>query len=319
MSTTPVWVISLTSGITSGGVAVTVCALIERYGGALGGVLGTMPGTITPASLGLWYARSSLASFRMSLASAPIGLGVNALFLMTWRYGPSFLPVGTSLRRLMAMVVISLFTWTALAVPAMFMVHNAQQQMRERMVYVAGLVSAFMVFGIGLAGTWSLKPRSTGLKQVGWPTQCARGLLAFAAVSSAVFVSHLIPAIGGLMVVWPAVMLTTMVALWLAHGETVPSTAASSMVLGLAAPMLFCGLACVLYPVMGATIGCMTSWVLSVCLGTVPLAWYVRWRESHDLDGCASANDTQLVLKDRWDAEMMMRDYETGVEVTPDG
>ena len=49
------WVRIGLSSIGAGGVAILVTLAIERFGGRLGGILGTIPTTIVPASWGLWF------------------------------------------------------------------------------------------------------------------------------------------------------------------------------------------------------------------------------------------------------------------------
>ena len=269
---------ALVSGATAAAVAVLVCTLIERLGGALGGVLGTVPGTITPASVGLWFARESTLSFRQSVASAPIGLAINAGFLLCWRYLPPHLPLVSLWARLACMVCCSLALWASLAAPTMWILHWARRAGYHTAVYVAGAISAALVLMAGVAGTWRMPPAPKGARPVDWRTQLARGVLAFAAVSAAVLAAHAAPALAGILAVWPAVFLTTMVAMWISQGEAVQAGAVSPMVLGMTAPMLFCGLACVAYPRWGAWRGCLVSWLAAVLSGTVPLTLYVRWR-----------------------------------------
>ncbi|KAK4538101.1 hypothetical protein CDCA_CDCA16G4126 [Cyanidium caldarium] len=269
---------ALVSGATAAAVAVLVCTLIERLGGALGGVLGTVPGTITPASVGLWFAGESTLSFRQSVASAPIGLAINAGFLLCWRHLPPHLPLVSLWARLACMVCCSLALWAALAAPTMWILHWARRAGYHTAVYVAAAISAALVFMAGVAGTWRMPPAPKGARPVDWRTQLARGLLAFAAVSAAVLAAHAAPALAGILAVWPAVFLTTMVAMWISQGEAVQAGAVSPMILGMTAPMLFCGLACVTYPRWGAWRGCVVSWLAAVLSGTVPLALYVRWR-----------------------------------------
>lgn len=267
---------SVLSGALAAAIAVAVCYLIERLGGALGGVIGTVPGTVTPAALGLWYTPDSLRDFRVSMCSAPVGLAVNAMFLLSWRLCPPLLPVRYSLaRRLALMVGVSLAVWAALAAPAVL----ALQRARPRAVYFAGAVCSLFVFIVGVAGTWRMAPAPKGSKPVSVGVQAARGALAFAAVTAAVLLSHLSSASAGVFAVFPAVFLTTMVSLWLAQGEACQAGAVSPMMLGLAAPMAFCLLSCLTFPAFGGALGCAAAWLSAVACGTLPLGMYIKWRE----------------------------------------
>ena len=48
------WSVALLSGLGAGLVATLATVAIEKLGGQLGGVIGTLPTTIIPASWGIW-------------------------------------------------------------------------------------------------------------------------------------------------------------------------------------------------------------------------------------------------------------------------
>ena len=96
------WVRIGLSSIGAGGVAILVTLAIERFGGRLGGILGTIPTTIVPASWGLWFGgqmgTDGQKAFEMALFAAPAGMALNALFLGLWRILPQRL-LSFSLRK----------------------------------------------------------------------------------------------------------------------------------------------------------------------------------------------------------------------------
>ena len=99
----------------------------------------------------------------------------------------------------------------------------------------------------------------------------ARGLLAASVIGAAV----LIAAVGGALVagmvsVFPAIFLTTMVALWLSHGEAVPTAAVGPMMLGSASVASFALLSALAIPALGPAAGAAAAWVTAVGVVTVP-------------------------------------------------
>ena len=78
----------LPAAIAAGAVAILVTVLIERYGGVVGGALGTVPTTIVPAVAGMASAQGD-AELMESLSVVPAGMLVNAIFLSGWIFLPS--------------------------------------------------------------------------------------------------------------------------------------------------------------------------------------------------------------------------------------
>ena len=96
-------------------IAIGVTVAIERFGGRKGGLIGTLPSTIVPASIGMLAASPSLPSFQEALFITPAGMLVNTLFLLMWRLIPPRLPRWSSMTRLAVSVGLSLLGWGALA------------------------------------------------------------------------------------------------------------------------------------------------------------------------------------------------------------
>ncbi|KAK4532389.1 hypothetical protein CCYA_CCYA12G3246 [Cyanidiococcus yangmingshanensis] len=279
------WVEALVSGLWAAMIAMAVCALIERCGGALGGVLATVPGTITPASVGIWIARQDVHSFRSSMASAPIGLLVNAGFLTCWRFLPMWVSRITLRRTLQLALLVggSLALWSMLAFPVLSLVSWLRRTSHSIALYCIAMACALLVLLVGLVGTWHIPKAVTSIRPVAWWVHPIRASLAFLAVSSAVWLSRKWPATAGIIAVWPAVFLTSMVALWWSHGDAFQASATFPMILGLWSPMLFCGLVCFFYPWFDVAFGCFFSWLMAVLLGTTPLTFYIRWRQSQTI------------------------------------
>ena len=80
---------TITAALFAGFVAIAVTLLIERYGGAIGGILGTIPTTIVPAAAGMALATND-TDLNISLAIVPAGMLINGLFLVNWKILPTY-------------------------------------------------------------------------------------------------------------------------------------------------------------------------------------------------------------------------------------
>ena len=73
----------LFSAVLAGIVATGVTVAIEKWGGLVGGLLGTVPSTIVPAGIGIYLAGGE-DDFVSSMMVVPLGMLLNALFLGAW-------------------------------------------------------------------------------------------------------------------------------------------------------------------------------------------------------------------------------------------
>jgi hypothetical protein len=259
------------SALIAGLVAMGVTRLVERLGGRWGGLLGALPSSIVPFSLGLWAAGPG---FDEGMAAVPVGMLVDAGFLAVWRHLPPRLP-GSLRTRLLVTVVASLAAW---AVGAGAFVATAPWREGCRPAAV-GLVGLVALTAVGLALTRSALPAPRGARPVGVSALLARGALAAAAVGVAVALGASgAPALAGMASVFPAIFLTTMVSLWLAQGEAVPLGAVGPMVLGSTSVGVYALLALVTFPALGPLGGAAVAWVGAALLGTAPAAGWLATR-----------------------------------------
>ena len=77
------WGSILVSAVLAGIVATAVTVAIEKWGGLIGGLLGTVPSTIVPAAVGMHLAGGEEA-LMASMSVVPLGMLLNALFLGAW-------------------------------------------------------------------------------------------------------------------------------------------------------------------------------------------------------------------------------------------
>ena len=96
-----------------------------------------------------------------------------------------------------------------------------------------GLGALLIGIILGLWITLEHRHAPRGHNKVGPLTLAMRGVAAATAIGVAVWLSQLgSPLLAGMASVFPAIFLTSMVALWIAQGEDVPSGAVGPMMLG---------------------------------------------------------------------------------------
>ena len=70
----------LLSALFAGLVAIFATIVIEKFGGIIGGIIGTVPTTIVPAAAFIWIADSNQSSFESSMGMVPVGMLLNSFF-----------------------------------------------------------------------------------------------------------------------------------------------------------------------------------------------------------------------------------------------
>ncbi|MEN0061955.1 MAG: hypothetical protein AAGA48_07360 [Myxococcota bacterium] len=269
------WLPLIGSAVLSGLVAVLVTLAIERFGGVVGGLLGTLPTTIVPAALGIGWANNGQGPvFVAAMAAVPVGMLIDAGFLWMWRALPPRLPAWSLRARLAMMIAVSLAGWTALAIPTMGALHRLADPL-------TGLWIGALALGINaLAGALASRqrrPAPKGSRPVGPIVLVARGLLAGLAVGLATGVAQTGDGVlAGVLSVFPAIFLTTMVGLWLAQGEAVPAGAVGPMMLGSTSVGGFALTVTFTAPVLGIGAGATVAWVVAVLACTLPAYAWLR-------------------------------------------
>ena len=97
----------------AGIVAILVTVAIEKFGGIIGGVLGTIPSTIIPAAAGV-YSIDGTESLRDSMSMVPSGMLMNGIFLSVWIYFPHY--IKQEKLKLISTTIFALAVWLALAI-----------------------------------------------------------------------------------------------------------------------------------------------------------------------------------------------------------
>ena len=266
----------LLPGIFAGTIAICVTVAVERWGGRIGGLLGTLPSTIVPASVGILAGSEATSEFQAAMFATPIGMLVNAAFLWTWRVLPNRLPAGAIALRLPLMLAASLTVWAVCATAA----HATLQEARLLGLPLAllGPAGTLVLAGAGVAACLRNLPAPRGTRPVGPLTLLARGLLAATAIATAVAIARLGSGLAaGLASTFPAIFITTMVSLWISQGEAVQVGAVGPMMLGSTSVAAFAVVGAWSLPALGPLLGSLVAWTSAALLVTLPAwAWLQR-------------------------------------------
>lgn len=257
--------------------AIGVTVAIERLGGRLGGLIGTLPSTIVPASIGIAQQSATVLDFQAALYITPAGMFLNALFLYLWRALPPRLPQRWGLgARLATMTLISLSAWIVAAVLVVLGVRLLRAQGSSLAWF--GWVTTGLIALVGVMACLQNPPAPRGKRSVGLLTLLARGTLAAAAIGASVALAAFGgPLAAGVAAIFPAIFLTTMIAVWLSQGEAVQSGAVGPMMLGSTSVALFSVLSASWVPTMGLSAGTALAWVAAACGATLPAWFWLRW------------------------------------------
>ena len=263
----------LVSALLAGLVATAVTVAIEKWGGLVGGLLGTVPSTIVPAGIGMYLAGGEDALV-VSMAVVPLGMLLNALFLGAWLVLPRWF--SNASHPLLLTSIGALAVWFVLGMGVWFLLQNTVvgTLLTEQELAVVGL--ALLSF---IAVWFNRRPQPTpkGTNAVSKTVLFARGSMAAAAIGVSVWMAGLgFPLLAGLASVFPAIFLTSMVALWLAQGPTVPQGAAGPMMLGGASVAVYANIAMWSLPAYGVVVGSVVAWVGSVLGWSIPAFLVLR-------------------------------------------
>ena len=263
----------LFSAVLAGIVATAVTVAIEKWGGLVGGLLGTVPSTIVPAGIGIYLAGGE-DDFISSMMVVPLGMLLNALFLGAWLVLPRWF--SNASHPLLLTSIGALAFWCVMGMGVWFLLQNtvAGILLTEQELAAVGLV---LLFFIAVGFNRRPQPTPKGTNAVSKTVLFARGSMAAAAIGVAVWMAGLgLPLLAGLASVFPAIFLTSMVALWLAQGPTVPQGAAGPMMLGGASVAVYANIAMWSLPAYGAMVGSLIAWVGSVVGWSLPAFMVLR-------------------------------------------
>lgn len=267
----------LLPALLAGLVAIGATVAIERWGGVVGGLLSTLPTTIVPASLGIWDTSADTRAFAEAMAAVAPGMLLDVLFLYLWRALPPRLPQVSPRLALGLMLGATLTFWLGGA--SLIVLGGRAYGAAGGDPVLLGAVTVVAMIGLGLLATWTPRPAPRGSRSVGPVVLVARGLLAAAAIAFSVWLAGVGGAFAaGVASVFPAIFITTMVALWISQGVVVQGGAVGPMMLGASSVATYALLAAVAFPLAGPWLGGLGAWLAAVALTTVPAFLWIRWR-----------------------------------------
>jgi len=259
----------LLSALFAGLVAIFATIVIEKYGGIIGGIIGTVPTTIVPAAAFIWIADSNQPSFESSMGMVPVGMLLNSFFLWLWRFTPTQIPDWNFPIRLSVITTINLAFWFSGAAIAVTLFSDVNPILVGCFALALGLI-------FGRWATRGFNPAPPGKNKVSLLILSSRGIAAATAIGVAVWLSQQgSPLLAGIASVFPAIFLTTMVALWISQGENVPRGAVGPMMLGSMSVSLYALAATRFIPLYGIIIGSIFSWFVSLLFISIPVAFYL--------------------------------------------
>ena len=267
---------ALGAGLFAALVAIGATVAIERWGGIVGGFVGTLPSTIVPASVGIYLSAESTADFRDALWVTPAAMLLNALLLWLWRVVPPRLPDWGLHRRLAVMVALALTAWCVGAAATVLWLDATSV---GALPVGIGATTAMLV--VGVVACLPGVPAPRGTRRVGPVVLLLRGLLAASAIGASVVLAAMGgPLIAGMAACFPAIFTTTMVSLWLSQGHAVPAGAVGPMMLGGTSVAAYSLLASVWIPMWGLAAGATLAWVVAAGGLTLPATLWLRSRAS---------------------------------------
>ena len=269
----------LLPALFAGLVAILATVAIERGGGALGGLI-TLPTTIVPASIGIWGGVSGIEPFSHAMSMVPIGMLLNVAFLGSWRILPGMM--GTKMNGVnlvFSVSIISILIWSLFAWISTFVVEMISGDIGPSTI---GLLATVLAVIIGVFAVKTNLPAPPGINKVGIFTLLLRGLAAGSAIAASVWIAGIgLPFVSGMVSVFPAIFLTTMVSLWISQGAKVPVGATGPMMLGSASVSIYALLCIPLFPTLGPWAGYFLSWALAIGLYSLPAGFWI-WRTLDD-------------------------------------
>lgn len=264
--------------------AIAVACLIEKYGGAVGSVIGTVPSTILPALFIILSDNSKSVADRVNSGLACMfGIfSTNVCFMPVWKVLPPRLPKkwpnGLSV---LVSSIVSLLVWFVAAILIILIQQALEAIGLNNLIYT--FILLILTCFIGGYLCWDLPPTPAGKNVVKWYIHLARGVVA----GTAIFVSGVLSQTdagiaAGAASTFPAIFLTTMVSVSLAQGADVSTGAIGPMILGGASGGWYtlCTVVIFQWTQWNMWVISLISFVLVVVFWNLSVYKFVTWRRA---------------------------------------
>ena len=277
----------------AGFVAILATVVVERFGGSLGGVLSSLPTTIVPAAIGIFGRDSDPDQFRRAMSFVPVGILLNAGYLVLWRIIPARLGKRSRNHLLLSTLVLALGAWF-LAASTIIVLHDFAQPTIAQSITIGCLAFAAGVL-LGIAANRSPHPAPRGSHRVSPAVLALRGIAAALVIGGALLLARLgLPVASGIAAVFPVIFTTIMVATWIAQGAHVPTGAVGPMTLGTLSVSAYALLATLIFPLMATPLAALLCWILAVTLVSVPSYVFLRSRRAHHARTISLSNSASV-------------------------
>jgi hypothetical protein len=211
------------------------------------------------------------------MAFVPVGIVLNAGYLLLWRVVPARVGMLTHRNLLAWTVAISLGAWFAAAF-LVSVVHEWLAPSVETALWIGGAAAAAGL-GLAIAANRVPHPAPAGRRRVAPLVLAARGVAAGIAIGVAVSLARSgLPIASSMAAVFPAIFTTIMVATWLAQGAQVPTGAVGPMMLGTLSVSAYALLAAWAFPAMHVAAAAALCWVVATVAVSVPGFLWLRRR-----------------------------------------
>ena len=207
------------------------------------------------------------------MSIVPLGMLINGMFLGVWIILPRYIPRDAA--QLPLTTFVSLLTWALLAFTSLVIARLLTATVITELML--GLIGLCALIGLAVIFNLRVKDAPKGANKVPLLVLSLRGLAAGLAIAGCLWLAESgLPFVAGLASAFPAIFLTSMVALWMSQGPKVPQGAAAPMMLGGASVSVYALIVIWSMPTFGVIFGSIIAWLSSVTLWTIPAFLLLR-------------------------------------------
>jgi len=287
-------IICTASGIASGLSVLLLAYSVERFGGVMGGIIGTLPSTIVVTAVALFFLEAGDMIVE-TLNAVPMGMIPTLVLLILWRFLPSQMSrTLTSWKRLGVLLTLSIVLWFGLSYGSLELIEFIKSKDVGLKTEIIAAISICVYFVLSCLFV-ALPPLPVGRKgdeQVGWKSHLLRFVLGAVTTVAAILLSELNEYIGGLAITFPSVILTALTSLWVTHSDTVAVSAAAPMMVGSTSSSIYSlyfawvipHLEFYFGPIGGVITAALSSWFVCTFLFSLPCAILLRKKELSAMD-----------------------------------
>ena len=268
--------VELSSATIAAVVTIGVTYLVERCGGAIGGVIGTVPHVAVVGSVGLSLRLDSNA-FQRSVLAMAVAMLLNSVYALSLVLAATRLRL--RLQRRLSLVLLA--AMSVYLVSLAFVIFAARLEHQPlSMARVISIAAWTTELAIGVAMVRHYPSPPPGKTRASLRQYALRGSATFVCFMLAMLMAKSVPALSGILINFPFVTSAVWVALWTSgpSGEAVAIGAVGPMVLGMLSASAYAILASGLMvaPALRGAPGACLSWALAVGLVTVPTLLCMR-------------------------------------------